>query len=647
MKGLEIKMNEKENFDSIVDKLIASIESFDSDNIDSEVAEESVIVPDEIAEEGLKELASSVSGWYAGKVRKLKVKDHERGTYENIKKYTKKALIVLDKAYIKLISAKADNNEDKDKLTAEEFKKVDDWIEENIEAIREITRGYQDTLTILNRFDPKDEKTRKNLATKELYILTSALEYAEMEKRYNMRMDEVIEVAKKMTNGKSSIKHIPVVYKEAKEAFENATSEFEIAEEALLIGKKKKLELARDNCNNKLDSIENTIHNKFLSLVNFVKRFSNEDNIAKYNKLFSEIRSIGNTSPMFKKFRLLVKHVNDVENYQSEFDGIINDAEEFKSKKIEELNTWYEKNADRHDKSSAAAASFVLSDNVLNYMRAATEGLEIDPIAFLIGSTVGLFLFNTIGRGTRATANVSPNSKAYYYIMLKDFKNAGKSLKGILKDNNTFKIKKDLLRDTNDIKNKYFPVISRAVNDAMDTFDGLKHTIGKEKMYVFGCPSPVRDNALIEKMNKDVNMINQKLYSYNLGAISGLASPANSNIEYVNNESITVDSTFLSKLLQADEIFRIAEELGKDIEMLPSKDDPAIFARYGKEIALYESLDSNATETKAPIKAYLNYLIELRCFMETVYNALVSYVAAVYEILNYTVICDKNGRPKK
>lgn len=229
----------------------------------------------------------------------------------------------------------------------------------------------------------------------------------------------------------------------------------------------------------------------------------------------------------------------------------------------------------------------------------------------------------------------------YYAILSKDYNKSKRMLSQFFSGKKTYEIPNYILRNIIEIKNQYFPVIGRATNDALDTYERTKPLLNKERSFIYKNPEAERDAKVVQRFQANIDLLKRRKESYHLDTLDDFISSKTGNYEdhRYDDEITKVDANYLKSLLQIDETLKILMKLRDINKQLPDLEEYTVLAKYSKEIAKYTNLEVfDSDDVKAPIHAYYNYITEFTMFMQFIEKSLISYVAAIYEVLNYTSI---------
>lgn len=229
----------------------------------------------------------------------------------------------------------------------------------------------------------------------------------------------------------------------------------------------------------------------------------------------------------------------------------------------------------------------------------------------------------------------------YYTILSKDYNKSKRMLSQFFSGKKSYEIPNYILRNIVEIKNQFFPTIGKAINDALDTYERTKPLLNKERSFIYKKPEADRDAKIVQRFQANIDLLKRRKESYNLDTIDEFISSKTGNYEdhRYDEATIKVDANYLKSLLQVDETIKILKKLSEISKELPDLEEYSVLAKYSKEIAKYTNLEVfNSDDVKAPIHAYYNYITVFTLFMQFIEKTLISYVAAIYEVLNYTTV---------
>lgn len=284
---------------------------------------------------------------------------------------------------------------------------------------------------------------------------------------------------------------------------------------------------------------------------------------------------------------------------------------------------------------------------------AALEGIQGTDISdvlwygagYAVGATVGYLLFSSkiTNQPKHTVGGYSglPGSGIYHLLLSDEFKKSEKALKKLLKDKRKFIIEKDVLKEILEIKNQYFKLMAYSVNKFLDTFDELEELIGKEKDYAFTVANTSRDEALNAKLHKQMSLVLELMNGDMFIKATRIHEYKPKYLSHNSDEGkMSIDSAYLTKLLNPNETFRMIHEIDRAISKLPEEGEVS------KLVDKYRAMNKERYH-ELPISTYIALIANLAELARTTRGILCGYIAQVYAVLDFCIPSDGKGIAKE
>lgn len=286
-------------------------------------------------------------------------------------------------------------------------------------------------------------------------------------------------------------------------------------------------------------------------------------------------------------------------------------------------------------RTSMASESFV--DNV---------GITgVDAAFFVGGAVLGSLLFNgLISKKEDVDIKSIPGAKAYQYLLNDEFLKAEKTMKKILKSNQTFEVNKVVAREIHKFKNEYYRPVAYCINKFLDFYDDIKPELFKEKKYYFESPNTARDEAIYKKISEWRSLLINSCTESMRSKVAEIENYAPAYTSGTDCETIRVDAKFLDGILNIEKTFAVLESIEEALKDLPDPSKIDLFNKHSRALSYYHlPIDPNHFQVDnptCPLHAYIMYEYMVAQRMKEMRDMFIQYLTVIYDILNYTRYVD-------